>query len=128
LIIRRPFSAAATQRSASRAFCELDQWSFDPRYTDGKCPICGWAAPGASTAPAWLAVTRKFEWELLGLLLLAVVLVILGVLVARAAGYQLPTFTAHAPANGLQVASPARINSPSPSPSHHVSPSPSPSH
>jgi hypothetical protein len=125
LIIRRPFSAAATQRSASRAFCELDQWTFDPRYTDGKCPICGWAPSGAPTAPAWLALARKFEWELLGLVLLAVVLVILGVMVARAAGYQLPVFTAHAPATGPQVASSARTTSPSPSPSHHPSPSPS---
>ena len=127
MIIRRPFAAGAVKSSGSRAHCELDQWSFDPRYTDGKCPICGWAPPGAPSVPAWLALARKLEWEIAGLVLLAVVLVILGVVVARAAGYQLPVFAMHAPAaNGAsQVASPARSTSASPSPSHHPSPSPS---
>ena len=127
MIIRRPIATGALQRTTKRAFCELDQWSFDPRYTDGKCPICGWAPPGAAAAPGWLAVARKLEWELAGLVLLAVVLVILGVLVARAAGYHLPVLNAHPPANPAQVASPARTTSPTPSPSHHASPSPSPS-
>jgi hypothetical protein len=125
VIIRRQMAAGAVKRTTSRAFCELDQWSFDPRYTDGRCPICGWAPEGAPSAPAWMRFARKLEWELVGLVLLAVVLVILGVLVARAAGYQLPGFNLHAPANAPQFASPARISSPSASPVHS-SPSASP--
>src|SRR4029077_17186298 len=113
--------------AARRAYCELDQWSFDPRYTDGKCPICGWAPPGAPTAPAWLVAARKFEWELAGLVLLMVVLVILAVVVARAAGYRLPTIASHRPPNAAQVASPARTTA-TPTPIKKASPAPTPSH
>jgi hypothetical protein len=110
----------ARPRAPVRAYCELDQWSFDPRYTDGRCPICGWEPPGAPDAPAWLAAARKFEWELTGLVVLLVVLVILGVLVARAAGYRLPNFTSHPPAAvATHAASPVRTT--------HSSPSPTPS-
>ena len=82
-----------------RKYCELDRWSFDPRYTDGRCPICGWQPEGAPSAPAWLTIARRVEWELLGLLVLLVVLVVLGVVVARAAGIALPIPNAqHGPA------------------------------
>jgi hypothetical protein len=128
--VARPARAVPSPRRAPvRAYCELDKWSFDPRYTDGRCPICGWAPPGAPTAPAWLAVARKLEWELTGLVLLLVVLVILGVVVAQAAGYRLPVFTSHpAPAVPTQASS-ARTSHASPSPStHKVTPSPTPTH
>src|SRR5438477_359396 len=26
----------------ARVMCDADGWSFDPRYTQGRCPICGW--------------------------------------------------------------------------------------
>lgn len=125
----RPAKAVSRPRGPAHAYCELDKWSFDPRYTDGHCPICGWTPPGAPTAPAWLAAARKFEWELTGLILLLIVLVILGVLVARAAGYRLPVFTSHPPPAVATQASPARLAHTSPSPSaHKVTPSPTPSH
>jgi hypothetical protein len=123
----RPAKAVSRPRARLRAYCELDKWSFDPRYTDGRCPICGWVPPGAPSAPAWLAVARKLEWELTGLVLLLVVLVILGVAVARAAGYRLPVFNSHPPAAVATQASSARTSHATPSPSHHVTPSPSPS-
>ena len=69
-----------------RAFCEADQWSFDPRYTQGRCPICGWQPPGAAAAPAWLALANRLDWEMLGLFLFADVLILLGLVVANAAG------------------------------------------
>ncbi len=75
----------------ARAYCELDRWSFDSRYTDGRCPICGWAPAGAPTAPAWLQVARRVDWELFGLASLAILLVVLGLIVAQAAGFDLPT-------------------------------------
>ncbi len=60
-------AARLRKRRPARAFCELDGWSFDPRYTEGRCPICGWVAPGAPEAPLWLTLARRFEWELAGL-------------------------------------------------------------
>ena len=68
------------------AYCELDKWSFDPRYTQGQCPICGWAPDKAPKAPAWLALANRVDWDLLGLFLLADVLIVLGLVVAHAAG------------------------------------------
>ena len=126
--VARRAKAVPRARAHMRAYCELDKWSFDPRYTDGRCPICGWTPPGAPAAPAWLAVARKFEWELTGLVLLLAVLVILGVLVARAAGYRLPMFNSHAPPAIATQASSSRTVHASPSPSNKVTPSPTPSH
>jgi hypothetical protein len=67
-------------------YCEKDRWRFDPRYTQGRCPICGWTPEGAPKAPRWLAIANRLDWEMLGLLLLADVLVLLGLIVAHAAG------------------------------------------
>ena len=69
-----------------RAYCEADKWSFDPRYTQGKCPICGWAPEGAPVAPAWLRLANRMDWEFLGLFLFVDLLVVLGLIVAHAAG------------------------------------------
>lgn len=69
-----------------RAFCELDRWAFDPRYTQGRCPICGWAPAGAPTAPRWLRIANRIDWELFGLFALADALIVLGLVVANAAG------------------------------------------
>lgn len=80
----RPHGAVA--RGGSRAFCTLDQWSFDPRYTQGRCPICGWRPEGAPDAPRWLRLARRIDWELFGLLMLADLLLALGLVVASAAG------------------------------------------
>jgi hypothetical protein len=74
------------QPRPARAYCEADKWSFDPRYTQGRCPICGWQPEGAAAAPAWLALANRLDWEMLGLLLFADVLVLLGLVVANAAG------------------------------------------
>lgn len=112
---------------ATKAYCELDDWTFDPRYTEGRCPICGWVAPNAPTAPMWLTLARRFEWEIGGLAVLLAVLVLIAVGVMHAAGYKLPWFGAPvhaAPVSG--AASQARTASHSPSP--HPSGSASPSH
>jgi hypothetical protein len=95
---------------SKRAYCELDHWAFDPRYTDGRCPICGWAPAGAPTAPAWLMVARKVDWQLLGLLALAIILVLLGLVVAQAAGFHAPAshFAPNGIASGARTASGVR--------------------
>ena len=124
MIARRPLAAwTAGKRKHGRAYCELDQWSFDPRYTEGRCPICGWAPPGAPSAPRWLVLARSLEWELLGLIMLMVVLVGLGVVAADAAGYRFPGFNnSHVAAGVPQIASPARTQTPSPSAKHTPTP------
>lgn len=86
-------------RESNRAYCELDKWSFDPRYTNGRCPICGWAPAGAPTAPVWLMVARKVDWQLFGLFALAILLVVLGLMVAQASGFSLPS--AHSLPNSI---------------------------
>jgi hypothetical protein len=75
-----------TRTAAGRAYCELDRWSFDPRYTQGRCPICGWAPGGARAYPRWMVLANRIDWELAGLLLLVDLLVIAGLVVAREAG------------------------------------------
>ena len=67
-------------------FCEGDGWRFDPRYTQGRCPICGWAPPGAPSMPRWMQLANRVDWELFGLFALADVLVLVGLVVAHAAG------------------------------------------
>jgi hypothetical protein len=73
--------------SRARVFhCELDDWDFDARLTDGVCPICGWAPEGGTVPdPAWVLLLRRVQWDFVGLLVLAAVLIVLGVLVAQAA-------------------------------------------
>ena len=115
----------STALPRNRYFCELDGWTFDARYTDGRCPICGWAPDGAPTAPGWLVAARRFEWELSGLVALVVVLFVLGALVAHAAGYRLPLLNAPAPAAPATAASGART--PAPAPKHTPSPTSRPS-
>jgi hypothetical protein len=92
------------------AYCELDHWRFDPRYTGGRCPICGWAPPDAPTAPGWLIVARRMDWDLFGLLALAVLLIVVGLIVAHAAGFSLPSayFSPSGIASGARTASAAR--------------------
>lgn len=116
------------RKKPSRAFCELDGWSFDPRYTEGKCPICGWVAPGAPEAPWWMTLARRFEWELAGLLVLLVVLALGAVAVIHAAGYKLPGFGApvHAAPVSIAASSARTQGSPSPTPHHAAGTSPSP--
>ena len=78
------------RRTAVRFRCELDGWDFDPRYTEGACPICGWKPEGAPSAPRWLALSRKVDWDLVGLFVLFAVLVFLAVIVAHAAHLRIP--------------------------------------
>lgn len=82
IALRRP----ARVQKAVRAYCELDQWHFDPRYTQGRCPICGWTPEGAADAPRWMKLAQRMDWELFGLFMLADILFVLGLVVAHAAG------------------------------------------
>lgn len=66
--------------------CELDDWDFDARLTDGVCPICGWAPEGAlQPLPPWAQQLQRIQWDFVGLLILAAFLLVMGILVAQAA-------------------------------------------
>lgn len=77
---------ARPKRLPRRILCEADAWSFDPRYTQGRCPICGWAPEGAPKAPRWLALVNRMDWQMIALVFLADGLVLLGLIVASATG------------------------------------------
>ncbi len=79
------------KRHGRLVYCEADNWKFDPRYTQGKCPICGWAPEGVATAPGWLKLANRMDWEMFGLFMFFDLLVLLGLIVAQAAGL-LPAF------------------------------------
>jgi hypothetical protein len=81
-------SAVASAAKPKTLHCVNDDWDFDPRYTDGVCPICGWG-PGPRPPTQIEALLRKIPWDFVFLVVLAVVLVIIGVLVGRAAGVNL---------------------------------------
>lgn len=95
----------------ARAHCPTDDWTFDARYTHGRCPICGWAPEGVAAEPRWLSLVNRLDWDLLGLLLLADVLVLLGLVVAHAAGIVPAHVVAGAPpSGGAAAASSARLH------------------
>jgi hypothetical protein len=39
---------AHAERAEEDLRCPTDDWAFPPRYTGGRCPICGWAPEGWS--------------------------------------------------------------------------------
>jgi hypothetical protein len=84
-------TAALTPATGTRVHCDLDDWDFDPRYTEGRCPVCGWRPEGvaATPRPEWLAWTERVEWDIVGLIVLAIAFLILAVIVGRAAGINL---------------------------------------
>jgi hypothetical protein len=64
--------------------CPVDDWTFDARVTEGRCPICGWAPDGVVVeAPEWVRFMRWVDWDIVGLVSLIVVAIILGVIVSR---------------------------------------------
>lgn len=72
--------------SALAVRCELDQWDFDPRYTEGACPICGERVEIADPAPRWLMLSRRVPWDVVFLFTLFFVLSIAAQVVIQAAG------------------------------------------
>lgn len=94
-----------------RVHCEVDDWTFDPRYTQGRCPICGWVPEGAPAAPRWLALVNRVDWDVVGLFLLADVLVLLALIVAHAAGLMPTQVIASVPSHaGAAAASATRTH------------------
>jgi hypothetical protein len=42
---------AHAERAEEDLRCPTDDWAFPPRYTGGRCPICGWVPEGWSWSP-----------------------------------------------------------------------------
>ena len=59
--------------TVDRAHCPVDDWAFDPRYTEGVCPLCGWRPPGLAIEPPRFAEIDWF-WPAVGAMLLASIL------------------------------------------------------
>ena len=53
--------ARPRERTDDYAFCAEDRFWFRPAYTEGKCAICGEAAPGgAPPLPLWRRTDRSW--------------------------------------------------------------------
>jgi len=65
----------------ARAVCPADHFEFSPRFTDGKCPLCGWLPFGGPVTLPWSARIDRF-WVMLGAL--ALVSIAMSVLVVLA--------------------------------------------
>jgi hypothetical protein len=65
-------------RQAVRAHCPVDDWDFDPRYTDGVCPLCGWRPPGTPVEPPAFV---RIDWFWPVVVLVVVMSVVMGILV-----------------------------------------------
>jgi hypothetical protein len=79
------------KRPHTLAHCELDDWTFDPRYTQGRCPICGWEAPDAAAVLEPGPVVkelRSVDWDIVFLAALFLVLVALALIVGNAAHWK----------------------------------------
>lgn len=77
-------STVAKSPARKTLHCVNDDWDFDPRYTGGVCPICGWG-PGPTPPTQVEALLRKVPWDYVLLGVLGLILVALGILVGMAA-------------------------------------------
>jgi hypothetical protein len=77
-------SVIAARPSKTTLHCPNDNWDFDPRYTEGVCPICGWG-PGRRPQPAWVVRVETLPWDYIALGVFALLLLVVGVLVGTSA-------------------------------------------
>ena len=63
------FGARSHEPRDDYAFCPEDRFWFRPDYTEGKCPLCGWVAPGGAS-PSPLVRRMDRSWFGVGLLAL----------------------------------------------------------
>jgi hypothetical protein len=64
-------------RPDPQAICPVDQWAFAPRYTEGRCPLCDWQAPGGEAYAGHTG--RDLFWP--GMAVLLLVSLVMGILV-----------------------------------------------
>lgn len=64
-----------------RVYCEFDDWTFSPRYTDGVCPLCGWRPDGVVEDTP---LVQRMDWFLVMLAVVVIASIIMGILVLHA--------------------------------------------
>ena len=62
--------------SRARAICPTDSWAFTPLYTNGSCPLCGWAPDGYAYRPPLFTPYERYWGALAGIAALSVVMCI----------------------------------------------------
>ena len=72
------FGGILSLAPGEKAHCPIDDWDFEPRFTDGRCPLCGWTPPGA---PIEAPRVTRIDWFWPMVALVTVVSVVMGVLV-----------------------------------------------
>ena len=65
----------------SKVICPTDGWGFDPRYTEGACPLCEWRPPGSAVRPPLLT---RIDWFWPSLAALLAVSILMAMLVIHA--------------------------------------------
>ncbi len=89
-LARRAVALAAAWRSRradarARAICPVNSWAFSPLYSNGRCPLCGWAPEGYAYAPPLLTPYERYWGMLAGIGAVSLVMCI-AVLVAYLRG------------------------------------------
>jgi len=69
----------------AQVICPIDKRAFTPLYTDGACPLCGWAPDGYVHATPFLTPYDRY-WGAMGAIAAVSVLMGVVVLVAFAKG------------------------------------------
>jgi hypothetical protein len=67
--------------TATRVHCEFDDWDFAPQFTDGVCPLCGWAPDGYEANPP---LSQRIDWFMIMLAVVVLASLLMGILVLRA--------------------------------------------
>lgn len=64
-----------------KTVCPNDGWAFDPRYTEGSCPLCAWRPPVPAIRPP---LVTRIDWFWPALAALVVVSILMATLVIHA--------------------------------------------
>jgi len=62
--------------------CPLDDWDYAPYFTDGRCPLCGYEAPGTAALVGPIGESVDWFWPLAGTLMAVSVLMAVLVVIA----------------------------------------------
>jgi hypothetical protein len=65
----------------ARAICPTDHWAFRPRYTDGRCPLCGWEPPGVIVRLPMSRRIDTFGWMSMALGAVSLIMLLLVLLI-----------------------------------------------
>ena len=67
----------------ARAICPVDSWAFTPLYTDGHCPLCGWAPDGYVHTKPPLTSYERYWGAMAGITAMSLLMLIVVVVAAR---------------------------------------------